>query len=252
MPKKTIPIDRGIAFPLQITQNGQIVASNHHFGMNEAGEWDKEKRQGRPKIAVHLKQMSASEKKASEIVKNPNLSDNHKASLVARMSQFFDAAIKLSNYIHIPSGNIDVSVDSVELRNLWHLYLMRGRQLINDIGGSIGICFGLKQRINGLNRKKFEKLENVLQNEKRKRADLQQLIDYIEVCKGGLIEFTDLRNRDKEHNDTLIDPPTVSPLGIPTGGKIVNRSNNKVYIFVEYFHSSFTMIKEFTETILGQ
>ena len=77
---KTIKIDRGIAVPFRITQDKQIIVSNHHFGMNEDGEWEKNKGPGRPTIGFHVKEMSASEKKTVEIVKNRNLSDQKRAA----------------------------------------------------------------------------------------------------------------------------------------------------------------------------
>lgn len=247
---KTMKINSGIAVPFRIGADRKITVSDFHFAMDDNGEF-KEKRPGTPMTAFHLKEISASDKKASEIVRNPNLSEHKRASVVNRMSQWFDAAIKLNNYIHTPAGNVDVSVDSVELRNLWHLYLFRGRELIDEIGKNIPICFRLKEKVPKLNTEKFKSLQDILARAMRKRRDLQQLAEYVESHKAGLIEFIELRNCAKEENDTLVAPPVVSPLGIPRGGKIVNRRKNKEYVFVNYFHSSFTNILEFATTILS-
>jgi len=248
---KTIKIKQGIAVPFRIGADKRITVSDFHYVMEEKDQWGQERMPGRPKMAFHLKESSESERKAAEIVKNSNLSEHERASLVSRMSQFFDAAIKLNNHIRTPSGNVDISVDSVELRNLWHLYLFRGRELLDAIGKKINVCFALKEKVSGLNARKFAALQDILARAMRKREDLQRLAECVENYKNELTEFIELRNTAKERNDTLVEPPVVSPPGIPRGGKIVNRINNKEYVFVDYFYSSFTNILEFARTILG-
>lgn len=249
--KKVISLERSIAIPFRVEKDGYIAVSDHNLVMDDCGEWLKEKQPGRPKMGLHLKTMTPSEKKADAIVQNPNLTGQQRAPLVNRLSQFFDAAIKLNDCIRKPSGNVDVSVDSVELRNLWHLYLLRGREVIDEIGRKIKTSYGLTQQIHGLNAKKFNALEKIIERDMRKRENLNQLLNYIRSCKGALIEFIELRNRAKTENDTLVEPPSVSTIGNPKGGKIVNRHNNKEYVFVDYFYDSFKHIKTFAETILG-
>ncbi len=251
MSKKVMTIKRGIAVPFGIGQNGKITVADHHLVMNEHGEWEKEKRPGIPMMSLGIKTISESDKRAEEIVKNCHLSDRQKAYLVNRISQFIAVYVQLYAHIHTPVGNVDIAEDSVELRNLWHLYLLRGRELIDEVGKKIRTCFGLKQHVNGLSSAKFVSWENILRQEMRKRDDLSELVENLEKYREALIEFIELRNRDKKASDTLLEPPYISPSGIPRGGKVTNRETNREFDFVEYFHTSFKSIMQFAEAILG-
>lgn len=250
MSLKAIPVDRGVAVPFRITEDGKIIVADYHFQMDADGGWQKDKRPGRPKIAFHLKSVYGSRKVASSIVTNPNLSAYQKAAMADRISQFVHSYTKLSQHLQTPVGNVEIRDDSDELRNLWHLYLQRGRQLIDQIGKNVHVCFGLKQRLKGLNVQGLSKLEEFLRQQMKQGPELESLTKQIARLRSGLIEFVELRNREKVDNDTLVDPPAVSPDGIPMGGAIFNRKNNKHYHFVNYFQNSFNLIMLFARIIL--
>jgi hypothetical protein len=184
-------------------------------------------------------------------VKKQNLSDRDKNDIVSVVASFIDAREKLHMFIHIPIGEAHISQESTELNNLWHNYLIRGRELIDELGRKIDVCFGLKQTVHGLNAKKFESLRTILSKESTHRGDLKILEGIIKKYESDIIEFIGLRNREKESRDTLVRPPVVSPSGEPQGGVVMNFTTNKEYDFVHYFDRSFATIIEFTRAICG-
>jgi hypothetical protein len=227
----------------------KISVPDYHLVTKDGGKtW--EERPGRLKVAFGIKSISESDKQAEMMVKNSNIPNSQRIHVVNRLSQFIDARAQLIQHLHTPIGDIDVSDDSVEFRNFWHLYLVRGRELIDEIGRKIRVCFDLKQSIPGLNAEKFRSLQNILQQEVKKRNDLQELIKVIENHKDALIEFIELRNRDKTHGDTIAMAPYISPEGIPWGGEINNKGNQKKYVLVDYLDSSYKTIIDFARAIL--
>jgi hypothetical protein len=228
----------------------KIIVDDYHCVMNKDGIW--EKRPGRLMVAFGVKSISQSDKAAEEIVKNSNLEEKQRAHIVTRLAQFIETYLQLEEHLHKPLGNIPISDDSVEFRNLWHLYLLRGRELLDETGRKIKVCFDLKQGINGLNAKKFVSLLGVLEQEARKREELRELIIRVQQYSTGLIEFIDLRDRDKTHNDTIEQPPYIYPDGQPRGGKLLNGTANRQYEFVEYLGNSYRIIIDFVRLIFGE
>lgn len=212
--------------------------------MGKDGKWKKEP--GRLKIAFHTKKVSESEIEAEKIVKTTALGEYQRKKIVTSLAKFIEAYDQLQPFIHTNKGNVPVAEDSIELRNNWHSYLFKGRELIDEVGSVINVCFGLKQKVSGLNEKKFKSLKNIVTQAMRKK-DFSLLLEIINENEENIVQFVNLRNREKSHADTLIDPPVISEEGIPSGGSIkgINIS------FSDYIQQSYLDILKFVESILS-
>jgi hypothetical protein len=222
-----------------------IKANDYHFVMSEDGEWIK--KPGRLQFALHTKSISNSDKVAEEIVNNNSLGSYQKRKIVTSVAKFIEAYEQLNSYLHISKGNIPVAEDSIELRNKWHSYLFKGRELIDEIGTVVNICFGLKQKTSGLNEKKFISLRKIVLQAMRKKQGLEVLIQIIDENEKEIAEFIMLRNREKTNGDTLLEAPMISEEGIPSGGVLKDIDTS----FVEYHQASYLSIIRFVKSIVG-
>jgi len=229
----------------------KITVPDSHLVQDNQGDWHR--RPGRLKISLHTLSESSSDRLARDIVQNPNLSTKEKNKVIALLSQFIHAYEELNHQIHIPLGNVPVSQESTRLRNLWHLYLLRGRELLDGVGYRANKCLFLKQKVTGLNTKKFESLCRILEGEivNHQRRELEEILSAMRRYKQDILEFIGLRDRDKTCNDTLERPPCISPEGVPHGGLIVNWDTQKNYNFSDYVERSFRIIIEFTKVFFS-
>ena len=221
-----------------------IKVADYHLVQNNDGGWDK--RPGRFKMTMHIKPFSTAEKKAKTLVSHPNIGAHYKMVLVKRLCEFITAYDALYKYLHTSHGNIPVVCDSPELHNMWHIYLFKGRELIDAVGSKIHICFGLNQKIIGLNKKKYESTKKIVIQAMQKKPELQGLLETLSEYEKLIIEFIELRNEEKSNNNTLTKPPIISENGIPTAGSITNIEKT----FVEYFEYSYLNILAFTKSIV--
>lgn len=221
-----------------------IKVADYHLVNNNSGGWDK--RPGRLEMAMSIKPFSTAEIKAKTIVSHPKIGAHYKRGLVKRLCEFITAYDSLYKYLHTNHGNIPVVCDSPELHNFWHIYLFKGRELIDAVGNTIHICFGLNQKTKGLNKKKFESTKKVVIQAIQKKPELQSLLDILSQYEKLIIEFIELRNEEKSNNNTLNKPPIISENGIPTAGSIINIEKT----FVEYFEYSYLNILAFTKSIV--
>jgi hypothetical protein len=222
-----------------------IKVDDYHFVMGDDGEWIK--RPGRLKVAFHTKSITKSDQVAEEIVRNCRLGSNLKSKIISSVAKFDNAYMLLNDYLHVSKGNIPVAEDSIELKNKWHSYLFKGRELIDEIGSVVNVCFGLNQKITGLNEKKFSSLRNIVIQAMRKKEGLGVLLQIIDENKDDIIEFINLRNREKIKGDTLLKPPMISETGVPSGGKLKDINVS----FVEYVQLSYSNIMKFVKSIIG-
>ncbi len=197
-----------------------------------------------PKNSLYVKTVSWSDLEAKKIVLNQYLRHEDIAHVIGILSPFIDAYKRLEEHIHVSIGEAYISEDSIELRNLWHLYLIRGRELIDEIGRKMHKCYGLKQKLKGLNRKGFKNLRKIIGKQGSSESYITELLSLIDEYEQPLIEFIELRDRDKECRDTLVTAPVISPTGNPKGGLLEHKETNRKYDFVEYFFESYRNIRE--------
>lgn len=226
-----------------------VTVADHHFIVKPDGTW--EKRPGGFIVGMSFTAMGEAESKAAELAAaNPKLSASARLITQRRLAAFFDAHRQLKEYLSTPLGNIAVQEDSAELRNLWHLYLMTGRELIDSIGHIIHTCFGLKQPLNGLNAKKLQALRLTVEKLKQKLPSMESLMLCLDKYEILLTDFISLRDRDKTHGDTIKEPPTISATGVASGGRIVSYNFNNEFVFAEYVNTSFEAIIGFARFVL--
>lgn len=203
-----------------------------------------------PKFSLGLKSITPTDRQAEKMLLNVKLNPYDKKHLLSVLAPFLDSYYKLNIHLHTPVGDAYISEESTELRNLWHLYLVRGRQLIDEIGRKIAIRYELKDTTKGLNARKLKNLQTRLSKEAINRKELENLTVALERHGDAILEFIYLRDRDKECRDTLERGPIISPSGEPNGGVLFNREKNKKYDFTQYLAESFSLIINFFNDIL--
>lgn len=222
-----------------------IKVPDYHLGLSPDGKWIK--KPGRLKIAFHTISVTKSTQLAEQLVVNQRLKPHQRKTVVSSIAKFDEAYEKLNQLLHTPKGNIPIAEDSVELRNLWHSYLFKGRELLDVIGGVFHICFDLNQKTTGLNKKKLESIKNIVLQAMRKKQGLDSLIKLIDESKIFISDFIELRNREKANGDTLMEAPMVSETGVPTGGKV-----REIEItFIQYLDLSYGNILGFVKAVVG-
>jgi len=178
--------------------------------------------------------------------------DGYRRSVIEkRLAAFVQAYLDLREYLHTPLGDIPLRVDNAQIQNLWHTFLIVGRELIDEIGSIIHICFSLQQSITGLNKKKMESLRKIIEQASRKITGLEPLTACLDEHQEIIENFVALRNRDKTKRDTLIDFPLISETGTPSGGLIANRETGFSFDFVIFVEKSYLSLIDFTKRILG-
>lgn len=166
-----------------------------------------------------------------------------------RIAAFEHAYLLLDQHLKRPT-DISVKIDGPEIRNLWHSYLITGRELFDDVGSVTHICFGMSEKVSGLNEKKFGSWFKNIEKAKPKVSGLDQLEKHLKKHQEVIVQFIDLRNRDKERGDTLVEPPYINPDGNPSDGRISSHSHSSELNMVDFIKESHEEIIDFVSGIL--
>lgn len=227
-----------------------IEVPNYHFAGDGKGNWRKVP--GRLAFAMELSAQGKAESEAKAIATSATRLTGYKVASIERyLGGFIQSYLDLYEYLHTSLGDIPIKVDSARVRNLWHTYLLRGRELIDELGKVVHICFGLKQEVGGINEKKLTSLRQIINQARRKIDGLDPLVSCLDNYEQLLVTFIMLRNRDKTNNDTIIDLPWISEMGIPSGGIIGEPTKQFRGDFIAFIETSYTSIMDFTKIILG-
>lgn len=227
-----------------------VEVPDYHFVGNQHGKWIKVP--GRLTIAMEFKVHSRVEAEAHQIATSTSRLTGHRlSSLEKRLAGFIQSHLDLTEYLHTSLGDIPIKADSARIGNLWHMYLLRGRELIDELGKVVHVCFGLRQEVNGFNEKKLASLRQIIAQAQRKLEGLDPLIDCLDKHETNIVIFIALRNRAKTNDDTIIDLPWISEAGVPSGGIIGEPTKQFRGEFVGFVADSYARIIDFTKTILG-
>lgn len=222
----------------------------YHLIGDQNGNWKKVP--GRLAMAMELKVHSRAEAEAYQIATSASRLAGHRlSSIEKRLAGFIQSYLDLTEYLNTPLGDIPIKSDSARVGNLWHMYLLRGRELIDELGKVVHVCFGLKQEIKGFNENKLISLRRIVAQAQRKIEGLDLLVDCLDKHESSIVIFIALRNRAKTNNDTIIDLPWISETGVPSGGTVGEPTKQFRGEFVGFIVDSYATIIDFTKTILG-
>ncbi len=225
-----------------------IESPDYHLVGDDKGNWRKVP--GRLLFKLSATTTESYSDKIEQIVQNENLTEFQKKCIKKRISSFMHTYEELHNYLTTQETDASIQLKSTKIESMWHSYLISSRELIDEIGLYIHTCFGIKEKTNGLNRKKLDSLLKNIIKAKKYKEDLIILEEIIKEYHIFLIEHIALRDRNKTHRDTLVEAPWINPSKIPNGGLLVNKTNDQEYNFVNYFYNSYKTIQGFAERIL--
>ena len=227
-----------------------IQVPDYHLVGDRNGNWKKVP--GRLALAMELAAHGKAELEAKAIATSATRLTGYKvASIERRLADFIQSYLDFFEYLHTSLGDIPIKADSARVRNLWHTYLLRGRELIDELGKVVHTCFGIKQEVGGINEKKLTSLRKNIDHASRNIGGLGLLVACLDKHEQLLVTFIALRNRDKTDNDTLIDLPWISETGTPSGGIVGDPAKQFRGDFVTFTETSYASIMDFTKTILG-
>lgn len=227
-----------------------ITAPDEHLIQRADGTW--ERRPGRLAFSLSLKSLGPAESAAIDLLRtNQRLLGVKREALERRLACWIQAYGDLSEYLTSPLGDIPIQSDSAEVRNLWHTYLLTGRELIDELGSVIHICFGLSQGLRGLNAQKFTSLRTMISQVSGRVSGLAPLTECLDDYEDLLVDFIDLRNRDKTKGDTVQEFPWISERGVATGGVVGIPGTIRTFDFVAFFEKSHSGLLDFAKRILA-
>jgi hypothetical protein len=220
-----------------------ITVPDYHFVGDGNGGWIKVP--GSIKMRMSLRDCDAGEIASEAIVRQiTKINGQSKIHLKERLSAFIHAYTELETYLTTPQGNISIQADGNMIRNMWHTYLIRGRELIDFLGTVIHIQYNLKDKVHGINNQKIQSLKNRCSQLSGKIQGLDNLLACITKYEELLMAFIELRNKDKEQNNTLKEPPYINPDKTATEG-VLSKKNGEEIEFIAYFRCSYLMIINF-------
>lgn len=226
-----------------------IDVDPHHL-VHRHGSWVKAP--GRIKVGFAIKAFGPAEKGARDLVASATRVNGFRVEQTeVTLANYLQAQLSLQEYLQTPHGNVPVTADSAAFRNLWHMFLLRGRELIDRVGPLVGPAFGLKFAVKGLNAEKFESLRKVIRQAQPKVAGLEPLIDCLDRHETALTQLIDVRNRDKDRDDTIKEPPEISEEGVASKGVVRTNKPGETLEFVSFFERSHEAVLHLVKTVLG-
>lgn len=174
-----------------------------------------------PNVRLHAAMLGTTwdkyRKRATELSEGVKLSDTQREKLVDLFSVFIKAYGDLKTYLATPQARgVSMAMMSTELSGLWSHYLFTGRQLLDFAGLRSRAALKLKDDIGGLNRDKFATLKAAL----GKDPAMATILRTAQSVEATLNDLIDLRNQDKDHRDTIVETPEISPEGRSSGGLV--------------------------------
>ena len=186
---------------------------------------------------------------AKELVFKSKLNEKHHKDFVNAYGLFFHSYEKLLEILGESSGKgVSFRMDTIEARVQWKQYLINGRILIDFIGLHSRGALGLNQKIGGLNKQKFDSLIGVLEKQGEKDKRFLEIKTRIESLKDAILDFIDLRNKEKSE-DTIVEFPTVDyEYGIVDGGEA--KMEGRTFKMIDFIRSSYESIRELAIILL--
>lgn len=188
---------------------------------------------------------------AKDLVIKSKLPEKHRKDFINNYGLFFQSFEQLLELLVKPSGKgASFQTDSIEVRTCWKSFLLKGRILIDFIGLHSKETLGLKQDIGGLNRKKFDLLITILENQGVKDKKFLYIKNNLIPLKTNILRFIDFRDEEKKPRDTIKEFPVLDhEYGIVNGGKISLNGTN--FDMINFVKNSYDSIYKLTLILLS-
>jgi hypothetical protein len=169
----------------------------------------------RLKAVIHLKTINEHTKFAEQWL-NSKLTEKQTVQLRRNLEAFHKSKMALDVLLQQPgANNVSTALRSPELITSWRSYLENTRILLDTLGLFAYTTMGLKQNVGGFSKKKLPNFRQQLESIKKGSA-LATLNEISPI----LLDLIELRNFEKVTGSTILEPPIISPEGIPAGGKL--------------------------------
>lgn len=188
---------------------------------------------------------------AKDLVIKSKLPEKHHKDFINNYGLFYQSYEQLLKSLVKPCGKgASFQTDSIEVRTHWKSFLLKGRILIDFIGLHSKEVLGLNQDIGGLNRKKFNLLINILENQSLKDKKFLDIKNNLTPLRTDILRFIDFRDEEKKPRDTIKEFPVLdNEYGIVNGGKI--GLNSKNFNMIDFVKNSYDSIYKLTLILLG-
>jgi len=188
---------------------------------------------------------------AKDLVDKSKLPEKHHKDFINHYGLFYQSFEQLLELLSKPSGKgASFQTDSIEVRNYWKSFLLKGRILIEFIGLHSRETLGLNQDIGGLNKKKFNLLITILEDLGVKDKKFLDIKNNLIPLKIDILRFIDFRDEEKRSRDTIKEfPASDSEYGIINGGKISLRGID--FNMINFVKNSYNSIYKLTLILLG-
>ncbi len=188
---------------------------------------------------------------AKNLAGNSDLKTEYHSDFIDTFAIFFSSYEKLLTALTKPQGKgVAFQIDSLEARESWKQFLFNGRILLDFIGLHCRGALGLNQEIGGLNTKKFESLLKILKKAGKNDAIFLVVEDGAKVYKQYILDFIDMRNREKTNADTITKFPAIdSEFGLKNDGELT--LDGKAIPMIKFVKTSYESIFGLTRILLN-
>jgi hypothetical protein len=190
--------------------------------------------------------------RATGLLKGSKLGVKHHQQFIDLYANFHKAYVQLLDSIFTPRGtNVSFQIDTTEGRKLWADFLYHGRILLDFVGLHSRENLNLKRDIGGLNAKKFDLIVSTLGDLATYNAQYNEAKAQLQIIRQDIIDFIELRNREKITHDTILSFPAIDSQGnIVIEGKI--RLGSKIFEMVSFVKKSLDFIDKLVSILLGK
>jgi len=198
----------------------------------------------RIKAILHGKTINEHTKFAEKWL-NSKLTKKQADRLRHNLESFHKSKMALVEVLQQPGAtNVSTAFESPELNTGWQSYLVNTRILLDTLGLFAYSTMGLKQNVGGFSKKRLPNFRQQLEVIK-KDSSLAKLDEISPI----LLDLIELRNFEKITGSTILEPPIISPEGVPAGGKL-HSDNREFGDMIEFIRKSNDAMEAFLLLIL--
>jgi len=188
---------------------------------------------------------------AKQLLTKSRLSERHHADFINLYGLFYQSYEQLLKTLEAPGGKgISFQMDTIEARKYWKAFLFNGRILLDFIGLHSREALELKQKIGGLNERKFGSLLTTLEKLGARDKKFLKIKAELEPLRSDIATFIGFRNKEKLHGDTIVEFPAIDDEhGLVEDGKV--SLNGETFDMIKFIKKSYESIYKLTLILLG-